>query len=77
MAKKTSGQEPFRFSLCDDLYSLPERALPHEVDLHGSFADDTAVSGYIYYGMPGCGIMRNDRSFASYGSLRFRVRSAR
>ena len=58
MAKKTSGQEPFRFSLCDDLYTLPERARPHEVDLHGGFADDTAASGYIYYGMPGCGIMR-------------------
>ena len=58
MAKKTSGQEPFRFSLCDDLYTLPERARPHEVDLHGGFADDTADSGYIYYGMPGCGIMR-------------------
>ena len=58
MAKKTSGQEPFRFSLCDDLYTLPERARPHEVDLHGGFADDTAASGYLYYGMPGCGIMR-------------------
>ena len=44
MAKKTSGQEPFRFSLCDDLYTLPERARPHEVDLHGGFADDTADS---------------------------------
>ena len=58
MAKKTSGREPFRFSLCDDLYTLPERARPHEVDLHGGFADDTAASGYVYYGMPGCGIMR-------------------
>ena len=58
MAKKTSGQEPFRFSLCDDLYTLPERANPQEVDLHGGFADDTDKSGYIYYGMPGCGIMR-------------------
>ena len=44
MAKKTSGQEPFRFSLCDDLYTLPERARPHEVDLHGGFADDTAAA---------------------------------
>ena len=41
MPTKTSGQEPFRFSICDDLYTLPERARPHEVDLHV-----TAASGY-------------------------------
>ena len=54
---KTTGQAPFTFSLCDDLYTLPERARPHEVDLHGGFAVDPK-GGSIYYGMPGCGIMR-------------------
>ena len=54
---KTTGQAPFTFSLCDDLYTLPERARPNEVDLHGGFAVDPK-GGSIYYGMPGCGIMR-------------------
>ena len=54
---KTSGQAPFAFSLCDDLYSLPEAARPCEVDLHGGFAVDTEPGGRIYYGMPGCGLM--------------------
>jgi len=54
---KTSGQPPFAFSLCDDLYSLPEAARPCEVDLHGGFAVDTEPGGRIYYGMPGCGLM--------------------
>jgi hypothetical protein len=46
------------FSLCDDLYTLPEKARPCEVDLHGGFAVDRKGSGHIYYGMPGCGLMR-------------------
>jgi len=58
MRTRTSGQAPFVFSLCDDLYSLPEKARAHEVDLHGGFAVDTKGGGHIYYGMPGCGLMR-------------------
>ena len=54
---RTSGQPPFVFSLCDDLYSLPEAARACEVDLHGGFAVDTEPGGRIYYGMPGCGLM--------------------
>lgn len=59
MAKKTTGQAPFVFSLCEDLYTLPDKAQKHEVDLHGGFATDTrAGQGEVYYGMPGCGLMR-------------------
>ena len=54
---KTSGQAPFEFSLCEDLYTLPEAARPCEVDLHGGFAVDPSPGGHIYYGMPGCGLM--------------------
>ena len=54
---KTSGQAPFVFSLCEDLYTLPEAARPCEVDLHGGFAVDPSPGGHIYYGMPGCGLM--------------------
>ena len=58
MSKKTSGQGSFVFSLCENLYTLPSQALPCEVDLHGGFAVDRETGGYIYYGMPGCGLMR-------------------
>ena len=54
---KTSGQAPFVFSLCEDLYTLPEAARACEVDLHGGFAVDPSPGGHIYYGMPGCGLM--------------------
>ena len=58
---KTSGQDPFAFALREDLYTLPAAAQEHEVDLHGGFAVDARYGyGQIYYGMPGCGIMRID-----------------
>ena len=58
---KTSGQGPFAFVLREDLYSLPSAAREHEVALHGGFAvDPQNGEGPIYYGMPGCGIMRID-----------------
>ena len=58
---KTSGQDPFAFALREDLYTLPATAQEHEVDLHGGFAVDARYGyGQIYYGMPGCGIMRID-----------------
>ena len=56
-----SGQSPFAFELRDDLSTLPTAAKAYEVDLHGGFAIDTRQGfGEIYYGMPGCGIMRID-----------------
>ncbi len=60
-ASKMSGQEPFVFTHREDLSHLPSAARDHEVDLHGGFAIDARDGcGQIYYGMPGCGIMRID-----------------
>lgn len=59
MPRKTSGSRPFAFALCDDLYTLPESVRSSEVRLHGGFAvDQRPGHGQIYYGMPGCGILR-------------------
>ncbi len=59
MPKKISGNQPFAFSLSNDLYTLPETVVPSEVRLHGGFAVDKRPGyGHIYYGMPGCGILR-------------------
>ncbi len=58
---KLSGQAPFVFTHQEDLYNLPEAAQAQEVNLHGGFAVDSREGyGQIYYGMPGCGIMRID-----------------
>lgn len=58
---KLSGHEPFVFAHREDLYNLPGAVRPHEVDLHGGFAIDSREGyGQIYYGMPGCGILRID-----------------
>ena len=65
-SEKTSGQGPFAFALREDLYTLPSAAQEHEVDLHGGFAIDTRPGrGELYYGMPGCGIMRIDSDLKS------------
>lgn len=54
-----SGQAPFAFAHRPDLSFLPEAAKEYEINLHGGFAvDGRAGFGQIYYGMPGCGIMR-------------------
>ena len=54
-----SGQEPFRFFYREDLRTLPQAALEHEVKLHGGFAvDKRPGQGEVYYGMPGAGVMR-------------------
>jgi hypothetical protein len=58
MPRKTSGQAPFKFSYCEDLHTLPVKAQSCEVNLHGGFAVDRETGGHIYYGMPGCGLMR-------------------
>jgi hypothetical protein len=57
MAHRTSGQGEFVFERCDDLSALPEMAREHEVKLHGGFAVDRQGGG-VYYGMPGCGLMK-------------------
>lgn len=58
---KRSGQAPFVFAHARELGALPAAARPYEVDLHGGFAVDPRTGfGQIYYGMPGCGILRVD-----------------
>ncbi len=57
--KKQSGQAPFAFAHCEDLHSLPAKALAVEEKLHGGFAvDKRSGYGHIYYGMPGYGLLR-------------------
>ncbi len=58
MAVRKSGQGRFIFQHCEDLSVLPEKAKPHEVNLHGGFTVDREGEGFLYYGMPGCGLMR-------------------
>jgi hypothetical protein len=61
MNPKRSGQNAFVFEHRPDLYNLPSAVLTAEVNLHGGFAVDQRVGfGQIYYGMPGCGILRID-----------------
>jgi hypothetical protein len=56
---KRSGQGSFIFADCRDLRTLPKKVLAHEEQLHGGFATDTRPDhGQIYYGMPGCGLLR-------------------
>lgn len=58
---KTSGSAPYTFAYRDDLHTVPAIAQGCEVDLHGGFAIDSRPNmGHIYYGMPGCGILRID-----------------
>ena len=58
---RLSGQGAFVFTNRADLSTLPAAAWSYEVDLHGGFAVDTRSDyGQIYYGMPGCGLMRID-----------------
>ena len=58
---KLSGQAPFAFTHGEDLTNLPAAAQEFEVNLHGGFDIDMRPGyGQIYYGMPGCGIMRID-----------------
>jgi hypothetical protein len=58
MANRKSGQGNYVFTSCEDLSVLPEKARPFEARLHGGFAVDHAGGGRLYYGMPGCGLMR-------------------
>ena len=59
MAGKKSGQAPFVFEYCEDLHTVPKKALSLEKGLHGGFAIDARPDhGQIYYGMAGCGLLR-------------------
>ena len=56
---KFSGQAPFVFAHRADLSRVPAAAVDYEVHLHGGFArDDRPGFGQVYYGMPGCGLVR-------------------
>jgi hypothetical protein len=58
MTVKT-GTGPLSFLHRDDLHVLPVDAVLHEVDLHGTFAEDRRGSSRdIYYGMPGYDLIR-------------------
>jgi hypothetical protein len=62
---KKSGQGEFAFSRCEDLSVLPQRARSHEVKLHGGFSVDREGDGSVYYGMPGCGLMKIRRDLTA------------
>ena len=56
-----SGDTPYSFVHRPDFHVLPDVTLPCEVNLHGTFATDRREGfGQLYYGMPGCGILRID-----------------
>lgn len=59
MSTRTSGQAPFAFAYRADLRAVPPAAHEFEVNLHGGFAVDKRPGrGQVFYGMPGCGLMR-------------------
>ena len=59
MQEIKSGQTPFTFAYREGLHKLPRKALTVEENLHGGFAVDRLSGfGHIYYGMPGCGLLR-------------------
>ena len=61
MTAKRSGSTPFEFVYRQDLHVLPASTAANEINLHGGFAPDRRPgSGYIFYGMPGSGILRID-----------------
>jgi hypothetical protein len=65
MTSKKSGQGDWVFTHRQDLSVLPGKAQPFEVRLHGGFAVDREGAGSLYYGMPGCGLMRVRPDLAS------------
>lgn len=59
---KKSGNDPFVFSLREDLSHVPEIAKKNEPYLHGTFSiDPRPGKGELFYGMPRCGIMRVEK----------------
>jgi hypothetical protein len=58
-ATLTTGQAPFTFTHLPDLRAVPAAAQEFEVHLHGTFGADARPGfGHLYYGMPGCGLLR-------------------
>jgi hypothetical protein len=59
MSTKRSGSMPLEFVHRPDFHVLPGDVLESEINLHGGFAVDRRSGfGQLYYGMPGCGILR-------------------
>jgi len=59
MTTQKSGSAPFNFAHRSDLHVLPEATSAFEANLHGGFALDKRNGyGHLYYGMPGCGVLR-------------------
>ena len=58
---KRSGDRPFEFIYREDLHALPKNTIEFEHNLHGGFAGDRRSGfGPLYYGLPGCGLLRID-----------------
>lgn len=65
MTTMRSGSAPFEFIHRQEYHVLPGSVLDSEVNLHGGFAvDKRGGFGHLYYGMPGCGILRIDPNLA-------------
>jgi hypothetical protein len=59
--RKFSGQNPYVFTHRPDLDVIPSSAQEFVVNLHGGFSIDLRPGfGQVYFGMPGCGILRVD-----------------
>ncbi len=59
MPQQQTGQSPLGFVHHPELHTLPARAQANEPQLHGGFAvDKRPGQGHVYYGMPGCGLLR-------------------
>jgi hypothetical protein len=70
MADHSSGQAPFRFAHRPDLSALPDRPSRSAVELHGTFAEDRRGGcGQLYYGMPGCGVMRVSADLTTHETI--------
>ncbi len=69
-----SGQTPFAFDYRSDLHAVPAQAMGYEINLHGGFAIDRRPGfGHIFYGMPGCGLVRIDPDLNGKRSSRSRM----
>jgi hypothetical protein len=59
MTSLKSGSSPYTFTHRSDLHVLPSSTTDFETKLHGGFAADKRDGyGHLYYGMPGCGVLR-------------------
>jgi hypothetical protein len=66
-----SGQAPLAFAHRQDLRTVPSSASDREIDLHGGFAVDKRPGfGHVFYGMPGCGLVRVDPGLDRQGLIK-------